>query len=151
MLASKVLVYDKYGLISNKIQEFDSVNFSFDFLSDNFTTNEVIAKTRNLPDTILLANIDFSISDALIKLQLLKRDLPTLKILLITFHTNIQICNKLRCSYVNSILSSSIKKVEFSKAVNSILRGLNFYSYGPQYVNNKLKKKSFEQPNKKGN
>ncbi|MBI9034169.1 MAG: response regulator transcription factor [Bacteroidales bacterium] len=123
---TKIVIADDHPLILESLKELLFSNYPEWVINTATKWSDTISIIK--PDTcLLIADLDMPCGDAQTSLQILRREYPNLKIIILTMHTESWIIRKLKHACIDAYVSKNSDSSEIIHAIEAIKSGNRYF------------------------
>ena len=147
----KVLVVDDHPVVRKGLHSCLERQQRIQIVGEACDGNEALQQARQLSPDLILMDIDLPRMNGLAVTELLRKESPQVKVLILSFHTNKEYIFRIIQAGAHGYISKEAKPEELVRAIESVCNGEPFFSPDVaraalnQFVNSGGKKEPFAQ------
>ncbi len=140
---NQIVIADDHPLILDSLKELITAKYPESEIKTAIKWSETLSVIK--PDTqILIADLDMPCGDAETSLQIIHREYPELKIIILTMHTEAWIIRKLKNANIDAYVSKNSDPSEILNAIEALKNDTTYFCKEFNEITNKTANNSLE-------
>jgi len=124
----KILIVDDHPVVRKGISSCLARNENFEVVGEAGDGQEALRKTKELSPDIVLLDIDMPQMSGLAATELIRRDFPSLKILILSMHANTEFVLRIIQAGARGYVLKEAKPEDLAKAIETVYNGEVYFS-----------------------